>query len=230
MSASAVDRADVRPRPVAAAALSARLFGAHSPTLLLSLSLNLLLLAFFVVLNTGVDFDRGRVRAALDSVRETFGRLEPAARDGAGAARAAAEDALRVAVSAAFAPVLDGVDVVVRTEAGRVVVRAPFAAVFEPATGALRPALPLLDRVAAVLAAPPDGLRTEMLVALTSSDAGAALAQAGALADDVMRRGVDPALFAVGAVAGPAPAVVFTFAVFAADEPALAPLIGGPRP
>ena len=208
------------------------LLGGQDPMLILSLSLNLMLLAFFVMLNASADIDTARARSVLDGVQQTF--ATPQVDDSQPAAqttKAVAQDALRSSLSTAFVPVLEGRDVVVRSQADRLLVSAPYAAFFEPDTDALRASLPVLDRLAAILAAPPDGLRYEILITVNAParDYSLATRQAGSLAEDILRRGVAPALLTVGAAPAPDRSVDLVFMVLGDEDSSLSVISGMDR-
>jgi hypothetical protein len=198
--------------------------GDQSPTLLLLLALNLLLIVFFVVLNANATTDLSRSRDVLAGVQKSFGDdvVLPKGSDVTSVAKSQAQDALRTSVSTAFQSVLDGQDIIVRNEADRFSVIAPMAAFFEPETQALRASLPVLNRISAILKTPADGFRYEMIVTI---DAGAIadhqLSQAGALAEDMLRRDFATGVFAVGLGATATNTVVFTFQVLTDDAVAL---------
>ncbi|MBL8642864.1 MAG: hypothetical protein JNK21_02940 [Rhodospirillaceae bacterium] len=201
-----------------------RLRGDQSPTLLLLLSLNLLLIVFFVVLNFNATTDVQRSRNVLASVQTTFSDVVAPSNnlEAASVAKSAAQDALRTSVSSAFASVLEGQDVIVRNAADRFSVIAPAAVLFEPGTNALRPVLPVLNRISAILKAPAEGFRYEMIVTLGVDEASEALAvsQAGILAEDLLRRDFAATDFAVGTAPAETHDVTFTFLVLSEDSAA----------
>jgi hypothetical protein len=203
----------------------------QTPSLMLTLSISLQLLAFFVVLNATAIPDAARARAVVASVHQSFNpkALEVALDSTTEIKKNAAQVALRSSISDAFSRVLDGRDVVVRNDGEVLWVKAPTAAFFEPETTALRAVLPVLDRIATVLETPPEGLRYEMLITISDSDGpgGQAASQAGALAQDLLRRGFKPSSFSLGAIVAPERAIILTFVVLAEDEQALGTLIGG---
>jgi hypothetical protein len=193
----------------------------QTASLLLTLSIGLQLLAFFVVLNAGSTPDLDRTRAVVASVKQSFS-AQPAAADAAtaGAAKSAAQTALRTSISDAFSPVLIGRDVIVRVDGDLMWVTAPAAAFFEPDTGRLRAVLPVLDRVVAALAAPAPGVRYELMVALSgpANEATLAAAQAGVMAEDLLRRGLPPAALSLGTLTDEQRSVTLTFIVLSDDD------------
>ncbi len=205
--------------------------GNQTASLVLTLSIGLQLLAFFVVLNATTAPDAARSRAVIASVQQSFriNSTVPTADQTAAANKSAAQVVLRSSISEAFNRVLDGRDIVVRSDGDVLWVKAPVAAFFEPETQALRAVLPVLDRIAMVLDTPPDGLRYEMLITISNVDGanGVAAVQAGALAADLLRRGFSPSSFSLGAVAALEPTVTLAFVVRAEDDQPLSTLIRG---
>jgi|GEM_PF-6323942 len=189
-------------------------------SLVLTLSIGLQLLAFFVVLNAGAAPDPDRTRAVVASVQQSFNpRVTPPADAlSAGLAKAAAQTALRTSISDAFSPVLLGRDMIVRADSDLMWVTAPAAAFFEPDTDKLRAVLPVLDRVVAALAAPPAGLRYELMVTIATSDTAVAARQSGVMAEDLLRRGLNQAALSLGTLRAPEPTVTLTFIVLSDDE------------
>jgi hypothetical protein len=207
------------PRTPAAVGLP-RVFGDQSPMLLLSLSLNLMLLAMFVVLNATANLDQKRVDVVLESVQRSFGDTPAPTLVPASSVRRdrGVQDALRSSLSEAFESVLQGDDLVIHGEADRLWVSTPGAALFEP-SGALRAALPVFDRLVAVLNAPPADARYELLVVLPAPTAHAAADRAGILAEDLLRRGLRPDLLNIGAIDSGGDLVRFTFVVLTNNDP-----------
>jgi hypothetical protein len=199
-----------------------RLLGDQSPMLLLSLSLNLMLLAVFVVLNSTAEFDRKRVAAVLTSVQQSFGAEAETPPDAVRIRRLdrGVQDVLRSSISEAFKSVLHGDTMVSRREADRLWVSAPLPALFEADGRALRAALPVLDRVVALLNAPPTDIRYDLLVVVPERADYDAADLAGALARDFLRRGLRPDLLSVGIVKSADDLVTFTFTVSSDVGPA----------
>jgi len=90
--------------------------GNQNSSLVLTLSIGLQLLAFFVVLNASTKPDESRSQAVLVSVKTAFNSSAIPSATGPAVNKAAAQVALRSSISDAFSPVLDGRDVVVRTD------------------------------------------------------------------------------------------------------------------
>ncbi|MDX2143894.1 MAG: hypothetical protein SFV19_11110 [Rhodospirillaceae bacterium] len=192
--------------------------------LLLSLSLNLMLLAIFVVLNATADVDQKRVKAVLTSVQQSFGDESDLTTAAVQVRRPdrGVQDVLRSSISEAFKSVLQGDTVVVRREADRLWVSAPATALFESDGRTLRAALPVLDRVVALLNAPPDGVRYDLLLVLPEPGDGDGAARAGLLAQDILRRGLRPELLNIGTMSSADDLVTFTFIVSSDGAPARA--------
>jgi hypothetical protein len=203
----------------------------QTSSLMLTLSIGLQLLAFFVVLNATAIPDAARTQAVVASVQQSFNpyALDVALGNKTETKKIAAQTALRSSISDAFNRVLNGRDVVVRNDGEVLWVKAPMAAFFEPETRLLRAVLPVLDRISAVLESPPEGLRYEMLITISDIDGadGQSALQAGVLAEDLLRRGFKPSSFSIGAVAATERAIILTFVVLADDEQPLGTLIGG---
>ena len=205
--------------------------GNQNSSLVLTLSIGLQLLAFFVVLNASTKPDETRSQAVLVSVQTAFNPSAVSATRGLAGNKAAAQVALRSSISDAFSPVLDGRDVIVRTDGDLLWVKAPLAVFFDPETNVLRASLPVLDRMIAVLNAPPDNLRYEMLVTIPGANSAdtIAAAQAGALAEDLLHRGLTRNVFSLGIVTAPERSVTLTFAALAEDDGSLGALIARVR-
>ncbi|MDP6343322.1 MAG: hypothetical protein QF578_02795 [Alphaproteobacteria bacterium] len=188
---------------------------AHRGTLIL-LSLYLLLLAFFVLLNSVARFEDTRARQAIGSVNAEFRALLPFTKTGRTSGtsdgifrgadafrrelRKLFEDALPLAV---FEPAKGG-------EALRLEVAAED--LFRPGEVDLRPrSRPLIDKLAAILARDRPGLRVEAELVLgagaslpSGRDIGTAfsLRRAGSLAHALRRRGVPAEGIRVGLLPG----------------------------
>ncbi|MDX2223541.1 MAG: hypothetical protein SFV21_12375 [Rhodospirillaceae bacterium] len=215
----------------------AQIMADHGQVVLISLSLNLILLAFFIVLNGAARLDGPRVSAALDSVRQSFAVIPQDNETAIAAVRAAAHDRLRNAVSAAFATVVSGREVVLHATADRIDVAVPVAAIVEDQTGRVRDNLALLDRIATIVADPPTGTRYAVMATAPGGDNNTDPATiAGDLAAALIVRGVAPALVLAGLAPPDRPAadgVTFSFLVLDdADDAtrlaALRPSVGAP--
>ena len=176
--------------------------------LLTLLALGLMLLAFFVVLTSTATFDQRRMRDVAQSVQATFVpskekeqvKEEVAALD---AVLVAAVSVLRTAVFEIFAGILPPDDATLlakgRVDPDRVEVDVPMSAFFADAESVLFP-LPVLDKLVAVLNAPPAGYRMELVVRAAGQSADGTIDQArlAALADGLVRRGLATTALSVG--------------------------------
>jgi hypothetical protein len=202
----------------------------QTSSLVLTLSIGLQLLAFFVVLNASTTPDNERMRAVVASVQQSFGNdaaADPRALQSA--AKAAAQVALRSSISDAFSRVLEGQNVLVRNDGDVLWVRTPSAAIFEPDTNKLRAVLPILDRLTSILSAPSEGLRYEMLITLSEDETIGSFvpAQAGALAADLLRRGLTASSFSLGTQSGTERTITFMFVVLADTDAPLSAITNG---
>lgn len=140
-------------------------FGFGRSSILLGfLSLQLMLLAFFIVLVSMSTFDDRRIRSVLGSIQDVFADL-PNAVDGADAqsnADAIALDAIRDEVADVFATALQ-LDRIERTGAGAVELEVAADRLFARGTAQLLPGTEaILRRVVAALDARPAGYRYEL--------------------------------------------------------------------
>jgi hypothetical protein len=196
---------------------------ARDRILLTLLALNLMLVAFFVVMNASATFDKSRTRAVVDSM-STLTREEPAA-----AGRGIAMISFRMAVADIFAAFFPANQIPSESRSSdRVEVNVPVAAFFGD-DGAFQEPAALLARIAGVIAAPPSGYRAELFIRGSSdrltSDQLAALAQA------LVGRGTDQTQLSVGVLEpGAEPTNLrFTFLLMDADDLGVARFISGPR-
>ena len=202
-----------------------RLVPAQSRVMLILLSLNLMLLSFFIVLTASSNFDQTRIIDAVVGLRTTFagaGRDEPS---GSGtASRAEVEATLRERISGAFSSVIPAGEIQLGGGGDRIDVVVPVTALFEAPDAGLRPRLPMLDRVLELLATPPAGYRFELILA--SPNFGqepnmVAAARAETVARELAARGLDSSLLAIGSdlrAASDVPSLRFSFLVLDADE------------
>ncbi|MGQ9365315.1 hypothetical protein [Azospirillum sp. ST 5-10] len=196
-------------------------FAGHAG-ILLYLSLFLLLLAFFIVLNAiSVDSVR-RARAVLKSVEQSF-TIDPRLLFGRDPVASRAGTVLAVqrldTLGDLFATTV-AVDKVEVVAPGRQLeVRLPADGLFEPGTARLRlDRTGLLDRVAAALRQPLPGERIEVefLVALSSTVASqppSPIDRAGALARDLVARGAPAEGVSIGIERGAPGTARFVFSV-----------------
>lgn len=194
-----------------------------TPVLLLGLFL--LLVAFFIVLNALSTFETTKARQVLESVGKTFSPH-----------RASPGLSSRLGPRTGEALSLDEIERIVATEI-------PLARIEKPGDGRLlRLTLPvdalfrrnssafvsarsmLLDRMAAVLAAPPAGLRYELEFLLAGDGAALtadalAVGRAGQFARRLRSRGAPADRIAIGAAGGAPDEIVLRFLIRPADEP-----------
>ena len=169
------------------------------------LSLNFMLLAFFVVLGTTASFDRERATPVVKSVRLAFSRPDASLTPGA-PARLTARQALQAGVWEAFAEILPALPRFVADNSDRVDL-AVQSDLLE-GTDAGDAAEALYDRIARLMAAAPAGFRYELL--LRARDAGRA-------ADALVRRGVSGAALLIGSQPTDDGEVYFSFLLFEDD-------------
>ncbi len=197
--------------------------------LLTLLALGLMLLAFFVVLTSFGSFDARRMRGVAESMQSTFDHA--AASDVVDVRLStetdrAAVNALRASVADIFANVVAG-DAAALTSADatqtRVDIDVPLA-LFFPGEGAELSSLPLLDKIIAVISAPPAGYRMELAARARVAQADMPLAQTrvAAFANTLVARGTAPTALAVGTLrdtsAAPTPTLRFSFLLLGSDD------------
>lgn len=190
-------------------------------SMLILLSLNFMLLSFFIMLSGTSSFDQARVNDTVAEVRATF-----ASRDEPGAgSRADVEENFRARVSHAFVSVLPTAEVRLGAGGDRVDVLVPAAALFEEPAMTLRPGLPLLDRVRELMIAPPVGYRFELIVASPvfgdETSLASAAGRAEAVARELVGRGLGSDIVSIGSelrVPVTVPQLKFSFLVLDADE------------
>ena len=200
---------------------------ARDRVLLTLLALNLMLLAFFVVLNSSASFDKARLKAVSESLLSSTVRNERAA---------AAENSqrvvfatLRTAVADAFAAFLPANQIPVEhPNTDRVEVDVPADAFFE---NDMSPELRgVLDRVAAIVAVPPTGYTAELYIRGSSGDG--AENNLAALAQGLVRRGVAPTQLSIGFLnpgEASAPILRFTFLLLDADDTGIARVLSAAK-
>jgi hypothetical protein len=192
------------------------------------LALDLMLMAFFVVLNASATFDRTRGAA----VARTF---QPRAVPSDAAPVAADDDPvragdvamLRAAVAEVFAPFIAAGGVMTNAD-DRVEVDVAATVVDG---GDQLPAL--LDGLAHIMADPTGSLHTQLIVRMQAPTGDPLMhARVAGLANAIVARGVQPTALAIGTIAGAAgePARLrFTFFVLAANASAVA-RVAAPAP
>ena len=158
--------------------------GTRDPNLLTLLSLNLLLLAFFILLASISHFDEARVRSVIDSVQVAF-RGAAAPSSGPAAVAAAESLAIRTVQEEIRALAEQSIPLtrVERAGVGEIRIDLPVDALFRPGEARVNPAqTPFLQRLTAMLAGGPATLRYEIDV--TQADIGdrpTEVARAGAV-------------------------------------------------
>lgn len=201
--------------------------GASQP---LFLSLFLLLLAFFILLNTLSTIEPGRSNRVLESVQRAF---PSAFRTPLGDNVLEADpgqvigEAARARIGTIFRQVLPVARVTVEPDGNPLYVSAPVARIYAPTIGGLTPAgEALAQRLAPLLASPPPGsvLELDILFAVAADERGAGReARAREVADVVegfVRGGVEPELMAAGLEPGQSDTVRFVFRTRPAGVPA----------
>jgi hypothetical protein len=199
---------------------------ARDRILLTLLALNLMLVAFFVVMNASASFDKSRTRAAADSMASVT-RTETVVPVDAG--RGIAMISFRTAVADIFAAFFPANQIPSESRSSdRVEVNVPVTAFFGD-DGTFQEPVALLERIAGVIGAPPSGYRAELFIRGASerltSDQLAALAQA------LVQRGAEPPQLSVGVLEPGADAanLRFTFLLMDADDLGVARFISVAR-
>jgi hypothetical protein len=167
------------------------------------LSVLLLLLAFFIMLVTMVEFDTRRTQAALGSINATFAARSAESLPDADGARENAEGAIRrlsVEIGEVLATLLRSGTFAVETAGSLAVIRIDNAELF---AGGVTPA-PALDafasRFAGLLAAPDGRLRYQVEIAEMLGEAGATR-RAGVIVRAVEAAGVAPNMLTISLAA-----------------------------
>jgi len=209
------------------AAEGAELPGDGSERILITLlALNLILLAFFVVLNAASSFDAERVRAVAASARTSlFFDFDERARAEILSHRGALSG-FRDSIADQFASVLPSDQgaanfLGVRVGSDRVEVDVP-ATVFFRSDGTLYAPLPTLDGLATVMSSPPGGYRAELAIrgSRSSTPSDTAVNRIAVLADSLVSRGVSATVLSAGLLsraglsaeaAGDVPTLRFSF-------------------
>jgi hypothetical protein len=176
----------------------ARFAASRDRILLTLLALNLMLVAFFVVLNSAAKIDHRKASVATQSLQASIAPA-PAPATSATDARVSRSDAVddvRNRVAAVFAPFIADASAVHASE-DRIDVDVPPATLSQD----------VLSGIARVVAAPPAGYRVELLVqgARTDDDTLAALAAA------LVGEGSDPSALAIGTRSADVAGLRFTF-------------------
>jgi hypothetical protein len=197
------------------------------------LALNLILLAFFVVLNASSSFDVDRVRAVAASARSSlFTDFEERKKVEALSYQTALSD-FRDSIADQFASILSpeqSATIVpgIRVASDRVEVDVP-ATIFFQSDGTLYAPLPTLDGLATVMGTPPAGYRAELAIRGTESSAQheAMFARMAALANALVARGVSATVMSAGLLSEVSvgtetvardPTLRFSFLLLSADD------------
>jgi len=192
--------------------------GASQP---LFLSLFLLLLAFFILLNALSTIEPGRSNRVLESVQRSF---TAALRDRLGDSMLDADpgqvigESTRARIGSIFQQTIPVAKVTVEPDGNPIYVSAPAVRLYSAAAGGLTPVgEQLANRLAPLLASPPAGsvMELDILFTISADERGAGrIARAGAVADVAERfgrLGIDPALIAAGLEPGQTDTVRFVF-------------------
>ncbi|GHD60983.1 hypothetical protein GCM10017083_47750 [Thalassobaculum fulvum] len=192
--------------------------GASQP---LFLSLFLLLLAFFILLNSLSTIEPGRSNRVLESVQRAF-PSQFRTRLGDGVLEAdpgqVIGETVRAGIGTIFRQVLPVARVTVEPDGNPIYVSAPVARVYSSATGGMTPVgEQLATRLAPLLATPPAGSVLELDVLFTVADdaRGTVREARGQAVSDLVDRfvaaGIEPALVSAGLEPGQSDTVRFVF-------------------
>ncbi|MEQ8397682.1 hypothetical protein [Thalassobaculum sp.] len=206
--------------------------GASQP---LFLSLFLLLLAFFILLNALSTIEPGRSNRVLESVQRAFPsayRAELGEGVLAGDPGQVIGENARARIGAIFSQVLPVAQVTVEPHGNPIYVQAPTMRVYAPQAGGLTPAGRMLaERLAPLLASPPAGsvLELEVLFSASADDRGtsrdARSRSVSDMVESMVGAGIEPSLMAAGLEPGQSDTVRFVFRTRPAAEAGLS--IGG---
>jgi hypothetical protein len=200
-------------------------------TLTLYLSLYLLVLAFFILLNSMASVENVKAKAVLESLTTTFTGTGPGGRDDPfvanfGDLQAARE--FQTQVARVFQTAIPAARVEVIRPGRLMQVDFPVDALFLPDGAELRPSqTALLDRIVAAMSAAPPGLLYEVEFSIGSVAPAAdvlpigetpQVARVGAFAREIIKRGARPAAILVGTALGDPGRATMLFRIVAADE------------
>lgn len=182
--------------------------GKATPTLFLSIYL--LLLAFFILLNSISTFQEVRSRAVMDSLSSTFATLLPARIQDplvSQVGEVLETRSFQDKMARLFQTAIPATEVKIVQPGRLMLLVMPVDALFLPGKAELRPGRrPLLDRAVAAMAGPPAGLRYTAELTIGTPRPEAALlpigetletARLGAFAREMVARGCDPAALTV---------------------------------
>jgi outer membrane protein OmpA-like peptidoglycan-associated protein len=198
--------------------------GSH---IILLLSLNLILLAFFILLNALSDFEETRTRAVIDSVNRAFsGRVDaaeaPPVRQSSLGALPETASLLRE-IGSLFESIIPAAQTEENQKATLIRIRLPQTALFASGEAVVRPARrALIQRLAKALLRSPNERVTYRLEALlgVSAESGSAgrdrpleMRRAGALAARFVAEGLTPESLSTGLLPGAAGTMQFVLRV-----------------
>ena len=200
---------------------------------MLLLSLNLILLAFFILLNALSEYEVGRTRAVLESVNRTFsGNIEPSnsteAIEGSLGALAEAEDMVR-AVGSLFKAIIPSSRNTQTRRARSVRIEMPDTALFKPGKSRLRRERKvLIRRLAGLLTRKRvniQGYQLEVLHGIRQqagelTSRSLEVRRAAELAHRLEDAGLPPTVLAIGVIPGLPGAVHFVLTMDEADAAA----------
>lgn len=192
--------------------------GASEP---LFLSLFLLLLAFFILLNALSTIEPGRSNRVLESVQKAFPsayRTELGAGLPEGDPGQVIGENTRARIGAIFQETLPVARVTVEPNGNPIYVQAPVARVYAARAGGLTPAgRSLTAKLVPLLASPPSGsvMELEVLFSASVTDRGAAREDRARSVSDMVEAmvgfGIEPELMAAGLEPGQSDTVRFVF-------------------
>ncbi len=199
-------------------------------TMTLYLSLYLLILAFFILLNSMASVENLKAKAAIESLSRTFTGAGPDGRDdpfvaNIGDLQTAREFQTQMARVFQTAIPASRVQVV---RPGRLMqVDFPADVLFLPGTTEVRLGqMPLLDRIVAAISAPPAGLLYELEFSIGTAipadgilpvDQTPQVAKSGAFAREIIKRGAPPAAILIGTAPGDPTRVTMLFRIVDAE-------------
>ncbi len=208
-------------------------------TLTLFLSVYLLVLAFFILLNSIASYEEVKAKAVMESLSTTFADFGPGGTTDPFVANfgdLAAARAFQQQMTRVFEAAIPAAQVSILRPGRLMQVELDAASLFLDDKAAIRPGqLPLLDRIVAALSAPPPGLRHELeFVIGAPPGADGALpigetpqvARAGAFAREMLARGAPPQALTAGLRLGSPERVRLLFRTLGEDEGRAPALVG----
>lgn len=181
--------------------------GPDQANVVLFLALYLILLAFFIMLNSNAEISEARARAVVGGI--TIAPVELAPRPDAPLAMVA--DALEARLVELFDGHMDRGEWRLQASAGLIAVRMPQRKAFGEDSSVLRPArIAMVSRLAALLGETGADEGLDLVVVMgDAGDASLARRRAAALGGDLIRNGVDPARLALRIQRDPAASIEF---------------------